>query len=80
MGKNKGIVERVEVDEDEFLLAMNNELRRLDKQKSKYISIINQIQVYKALNFDVNYFFKPKENTYEFEYEKKNKVGFEVGK
>ena len=79
MVKEEKLEDRVEVDEDEFLLAMYEEIKRIDAKRAKYVSVLNQVQTYKAFNFDVKYFFDKAENTYIYEYEKKDKIGFKVG-
>lgn len=67
----------IPVTEDEFLMSIHKSLKIIEKQKDKYIKALNDLQTYKAFNYAINYYYNQTKKTYECEFVKKGKIGFE---
>jgi len=81
MVNKKGIEDKVEsVSEDEFLFQIEKMLTKINKQKRKYINVVNKIYEHKSFGFAVNYYYNHTQKKYECDFIKKGKIGFEQNK
>ena len=69
----------IPVEENEFLLYITKEVDKLRNKIHTYTNYINKIQTYQALGFNLYYYYNETKNKYECEFEKKTKIGFEIG-